>query len=164
MFKYFPLSEHRDFSSHSLNEGVREEFPHGSPRQEQFERRNQGGPPPGPHGFDERGIPPHGLPNHNDFDIRGAPPHGPPNHHGFDDRGIPPPNEFRRPPLLPLPHPQHDFNDRVSPQVMRPVGEVAMPPLRMPKIKTVPAEKIFDPPGRNERPSHVSLRCVCLSI
>ena len=33
------------------------------------------------------------------------------------------------------------------------------PPLPLfpkPEIKTVPAEKIFDPPGRNERPTHVS--------
>ena len=31
-----------------------------------------------------------------------------------------------------------------------------MPTIHKPEIKTVPAEKIFDLPGRNERPSHVS--------
>ena len=40
---------------------------------------------------------------------------------------------------------------------MREIGGVptTLPPLRLPKVKTVPAEKIFELPGRNERPSHV---------
>ena len=34
---------------------------------------------------------------------------------------------------------------------------------QQPEIKTVTADKIFDLPGRNSRPSHVSL-CVCVCV
>ena len=117
--------DHREFHGHPFNEGAHDEFPRGSPRPEFYDRR---GPP----------------------------------HPDFNDRDIPPPHEFRRPhhyrpPLLPLPPPRPDFNDRGHPPEMREIGGVpaTLPPLRMPKVKTVPAEKIFELPGRNERPSHV---------
>ena len=38
-----------------------------------------------------------------------------------------------------------------------------VPEFPKPEIKTVMADKIFDPPGRNSRPSHVSV-CVCVCV
>lgn len=117
----------------AFNDRSREEFPRNSPQQEHFERRSE-----------ERLLGPTGT-----------------HHQGYEDRGSPITNDFHRaqqyrPPLLPLPHSQAGFNDRAAPQMMRPVGETMMPVMpREQKIKTITAEKIFDQPGRNERPSHV---------
>lgn len=58
-----------------------------------------------------------------------------PSNQGFDERG-----DEGRPPQLGAPR-------------------ALLPTPQIPKIeiKTVQAEKIFDPPGRSERPSHVSI-------
>ena len=141
-----PPHPHREFPPHSFNDNVHDEFHQGSPRERLFEGRNIDE-------FQQRPPPP--------------PPH---HHHDFDDRDFPAdnfhPQQQRpyRPPLLPLPHRQPDFNDMGNPQefVVNMGPPRPLPPLQKPEIKTVPAEKIFDLPGRTERPTHVSGdKCVC---
>ena len=137
----WPLDERFDYQERPLpHPGASDRFPpHPDHREFPFDDRGHGEYPPRDEFFERRG--------HENFHPR------PPHHPDFNNRGYPPPNEVRRPhpsrpPLLPFPPRRPEFDERGPP---RP----PLPPIHKPEIKTVPAEKIFDLPGRNERPSHV---------
>ena len=55
-------------------------------------------------------------------------------------------------------HHQPGVAERVHDEI--PPGAAIVGRFFRPEVKTVQAEKIFDPPGRKDRPSHVST-CTC---
>ena len=133
-----------------------EGYPHNEDRCEQTNPDqvqqvfNDGGPQQYVDNFNDRGR--------INFRHQNPPHHHPLPHQTFENRRMhiemnelgPPRQVSPKIPLLGLP----------TPVVPVPV---VLPPFVKPEIKTVSAEKIFDSPGRNERPSHVSL-CVFVFI